>query len=306
MAEWTERDIPDQSGRVAVITGANSGLGLVMATELARHGARVVLAVRRVEAGEEAADGIRRAVTGAQVEVRRLDLASLASVRDFAKEATADLPVIDLLVNNAGVLHMGDRQTTEDGFEAIFGVAVLGHFALTGLLLDQLRTADAPRVLNLSSVFHNKAHLDVNDLMSDNDFGPRRAYGRSKLANTALALELDRRLREEGSPVASVLAHPGICRTNFSPRAFETAGVVARNLDAMVQSTFPSVERGARSLLYAATAPEAKGGRYYGPSGFRELRGPVAEARVNPQAADPAFRKELWSAAERLTGVSYL
>ncbi|MFD3525408.1 oxidoreductase [Streptomyces sp. NPDC058653] len=306
MTEWTERDIPDQSGRVAVVTGANSGLGLVTATELARAGAHVVMAVRNTAAGERASEGIRRSLPNAEVQVRQLDLASLESVRAFAKGMCDDFPSIDLLVNNAAVLHMGEPRTTEDGFEAIFGVAVLGHFALTGLLLDNIRRAGASRVLSVSSVFHKKARLDPNDLMSRDDFTARRAYGRSKLANTAFALELDSRLREAGSAVVSVVAHPGICRTNFSPRAFEDAGVVARTIDRTTQLAFQSAERGVRPLLYAATAPGVRGGQFYGPSGFREIRGKVVEVEANAQAGDPAFRKELWSAAERLTGVSYL
>ncbi|MET4920912.1 oxidoreductase [Streptomyces sp. PSRA5] len=305
MPEWTERDIPDQRGRVAVVTGANSGLGLVTATELARGGAGVVMAVRDTVAGERAVAGIRQAVPGAEIEARQLDLASLHSVRAFAKSMNDDFPAIDLLVNNAGVLHLGPPRTTDDGFEAHFGVNMLGHFALTGLLLGTLSRADGPRVVSLSSTAHRGARLDFDDLMSRNDFKPRRAYARSKLACTVYGFELHRRLERAGSPVVSVVAHPGICRTNLSPRAFEEHGAFSRAVDRATQRAFPSVQGGARAQLHAATAPGVRGGRLYGPSGFQEIRGPVAVTKPNPEAADPACGKKLWAAAEELTGISY-
>ncbi|MGW7350443.1 oxidoreductase [Streptomyces sp. NPDC054784] len=305
MAEWTERDIPDLSGRVAVVTGANSGLGLVTATELARHGARVVLAVRRIEAGEEAADGIRRATPGAKVEARHLDLGSLRSVRDFAKEVDGDFRAVDVLVNNAGVLHLGPRRETDDGFEAHFGVNVLGHFALTGLLLDALGRAEAGRVVGLSSTSHRGARLDLDDLMGRRGFKPRQAYGRSKLACTVQGLELHRRLERAGWPVRSVLAHPGICRTNLSTRAFEDKDPVSQAIDRATQRVFPSVRGGARPQLHAATAPGVRGGLLYGPSGFREFRGPVAATEPAPAATDPETGRRLWEAAEELTGVRH-
>ncbi|MEW1796270.1 oxidoreductase [Streptomyces niveus] len=306
MTEWTERDIPDQSGRVAVVTGANSGLGLVTATELARGGAHVVMAVRNTVAGERAVADIRRSLPNAAIEARQLDLASLQSVRAFAKGMGDDFPAIDILVNNAGVLHLGSPRTTEDGFEAHFGVNMLGHFALTGLLLGTLGPAAGTRVVSISSTAHRGAHLDFDDLMSRGDFKPRRAYARSKLACTLYGFELHRRLERDGSPVASVVAHPGICRTNLSPRAFEEADPVSRAIDRATQLMFAPVQAGARSQLHAATAPGVRGGQFYGPSGFKEFRGPVALTRPNPEAADPAYGKKLWTAAEALTGVSYL
>ncbi|MFD3482690.1 oxidoreductase [Streptomyces sp. NPDC058665] len=305
MTEWTERDIPDQSGRVAVVTGANSGLGLVTATELARSGAHVVMAVRDTAAAERAAEDIRGTVPDALIEARRLDLASLDSVRAFAKGMNDDFPAIDLLVNNAGVLHLGPARTTADGFETHFGVNMLGHFALTGLLLGILGRAEAPRVVSISSTAHRGARLDFDDLMSRNTFRPRRAYARSKLACTVYGFELHRRLEKAGSPVLSVVAHPGICRTNLSPRAFKERSAISRAVDRATQRAFPSVQGGARSQLHAATAPGVRGGQFYGPSGFQEIRGPVATTEPNPQAADPACGKKLWAAAEELTGISH-
>ncbi|SER60714.1 NADP-dependent 3-hydroxy acid dehydrogenase YdfG [Lentzea xinjiangensis] len=301
MTAWTTDLIPDQNGRVAVVTGANSGLGLVTATELARRGAHVVLAVRNTAAGEEAARGM-----AGSTEVRELDLASLASVRAFAAGLAADHPAVDLLVNNAGVVLLGPRRTSADGFELQLGTNLLGHFALTGLLLDALTAAGGARVVNLSSITHRGAHLDFDDLMFERGYRAATAYGRSKLATTVFGLELDRRLRAAGSPVISTLAHPGVTRTNLTPRAWEHRGrlgeVIAR---AGLLATQP-VEQGALPQLRAATDPGLRGGEFFGPAGLGEIRGRVAEARLSREAADPEVGRRLWGAAERLTGVSYL
>ncbi|MBM2614737.1 SDR family NAD(P)-dependent oxidoreductase [Actinoplanes sp. LDG1-06] len=286
---------------IAVVTGANSGLGRVTATHLARSGARVVLAVRNTTAGAEAA----RTMPG-DVEVRELDLASLTSVRTFAAKLTADHPKIDVLVNNAGVVLLGPRRTTGDGFEMQLGTNMLGHFALTGLLLDSLGAAPAPRVVTLSSITHKRAHLDFDDLMSVRNYGASRAYGISKLATTVFGLELDRRLRAAGSSIVSVLAHPGITRTNLTPRAWEHLGLFGRFVAwAGLLFTQP-VERGAEPQLHAATTPGLRGGEFFGPSGFLEMRGRAVPVRPSTEAADPVVGRRLWAAAEELTGVRYL
>jgi NAD(P)-dependent dehydrogenase (short-subunit alcohol dehydrogenase family) len=284
--------------RLAVVTGANSGLGLVTATELARHGIRVVLAVRNPAAGAQAADGIKRAVPSAGLEVRELDLASLASVEAFAK----DLPAVDLLINNAGLVVLGPRRTTSDGFELHLGTNMLGHFALTGWLLSVDRPA---RVVNLSSIVHKNAHLDFDDLQMERAYNGSRAYGRSKLATTVFGLELDRRLRAAGSPGISVLAHPGLSRSNLTPRAWGN-GRLGRAIGALSSAITQPASRGALPQLHAALAPDVRGGQFFGPSGFREMRGDVTEVRPSREAADPAVGRALWSAAEGLTGVSYL
>ncbi len=301
MAGWTADRIPDQQGRIAVVTGANSGLGLVTATELARHGARVVLAVRNTAAGEEAARRI-----GGDVEVRELDLASLASVRAFAAKLAADHPAVDLLVNNAGLVLLGPRRTTADGFELHMGTNMLGHFALTGLLLENLAAAREARVVNLSSITHKNAHLDFDDLMSERGYGAAPAYGRSKLATTVFGLELDRRLRAAGSPVVSTLAHPGLTRTNLTPRAWEHRGRLGQLIARAGLLVTQPVEQGALPQLRAATDPGVRGGQFFGPAGLAETRGRVTEARLSREAADPEVGRRLWAAAEELTGVSYL
>lgn len=301
MAGWTADRIPDQQGRIAVVTGANSGLGLVTATELARHGAHVVLAVRDTAAGEEAARRI-----GGGVEVRELDLASLDSVRAFAAKLAADHPAVDLLVNNAGLVLLGPRRTTADGFELHIGTNLLGHFALTGLLLDRLEAAREARVVGLSSITHKNAHLDFDDLMSERDYRAAPAYGRSKLATTVFGIELDRRLRAAGSPVVSTLAHPGLTRTNLTPRAWEHRGRFGQLIARLGLLVTQPVEQGALPQLRAATDPGVRGGQFFGPSGFGETRGRVTEARLSREAADPAVGGRLWAAAEELTGISYL
>jgi NAD(P)-dependent dehydrogenase (short-subunit alcohol dehydrogenase family) len=289
----------DLTGRVAVVTGANSGLGRVTATELARRGAHVVLAVRDTAAGDQVASRIGG-------EVRELDLASLASVRRFAAGLTAGHPVIDLLVNNAGVVLLGPRRTTADGFELHLGTNMLGHFALTGLLLDALTAAPAARVVSLSSITHKSAHLDFADLMSTRDYRAAAAYGRSKLATTLFGLELDRRLRAAGSPVISTLAHPGLTRTNLTPRAWEHLGVLGKPIAWLGLLATQPVERGTLPQLKAATDPGVRGGQFFGPAGLGETRGRVTEARLSKEAADPAVARRLWEVAEELTGVHYL
>ncbi len=294
-------NIPDQSGRVLVVTGANSGLGLITATELARAGGRVVLAVRNVAAGREAARRI-----GGDVEVRELDLASLASVHAFADKLAADYPALDLLVNNAGLVLLGPRRTTADGFELHLGTNMLGHFALTGLLLDRLTAAKRPRVVTLSSITHKRAHLNFDDLMAQRSYSASRAYGASKLACTVFGLELDRRLRAAGSPIVSVLAHPGVSRTNLTPRALQHRGLPGRVLAWAGLLVTQPVERGALPQLHAATAADLHGGEFFGPSGFQEMRGDVTRARLSAEAKDEAVGRRLWSVAEDLTGVRFL
>ncbi|MDT0266856.1 oxidoreductase [Streptomyces sp. DSM 44915] len=301
MAGWTADHIPDQHGRIAVVTGANSGLGLVTATELARHGSRVVLAVRDTAAGARAARRI-----GGDTEVRALDLASLASVRAFAGGLLADHQVVDLLVNNAGTVLLGPRRVSADGHELHLATNLLGHFALTGLLLGALAAAPAPRVVSLSSLTHRTAHLDFDDLMGERGYRGAAAYGRSKLATTVFGVELDRRLRAAGSPVVSTLAHPGLTRTNLTPRAWQHRGRLGRTIAWFGLLATQSVARGALPQLRAAADPDVQGGQFFGPAGLFETRGRVTEARLSREAADPTVGKRLWSAAETLTGVRYL
>lgn len=301
MAGWTPDEIPDQTGRTVVVTGANSGLGLVSARELARHGAHVVMACRTPAKAERAAEQIRADVPGASLELRELNLASLASIRAFADALTADHPEIEVLLNNAGIM-MPPRSLTEDGFELQFGTNHLGHFALTGLLLGALQAGDAPRVVTVSSIEHRPGRITFDDLQREK-YGPRSAYQQSKLANVLFGLELDRRLRAAESPLISVLAHPGYSDTNLQRTG--PTGLMRGLLEVGNRILAQSKESGARPQLYAATAPGVRGGEFYGPTGPGEIRGSVGLVTPVPRGRDEATAARLWEVSEELTGVTF-
>jgi NAD(P)-dependent dehydrogenase (short-subunit alcohol dehydrogenase family) len=300
VTKWSADQIADQTGRNAVVTGANSGLGLVTARELARAGANVVLACRDVRKGEAAAAEIRAAVPGAQLQVAEMDLSSLASVRRFAGALEAG--ELALLINNAGIM-MTPQQKTADGFELQFGTNHLGHFALTGLLLERLARADAARVVTLSSIEHKSGHIHFDDLELEHGYNPRKAYRQSKLANAIFGLELDRRLRAAGSPVISVLAHPGYSDTNLQSTG--PTGIVKAFLALSNRLVAQSAEQGALPTLYAATAPDVEGGQYYGPDGFQEMRGRPTTVKVIAEGRDTEAGRRLWEISEELTAVGY-
>ena len=299
-AGWTAKDIPDQTGRTAAVTGANSGLGLVTARELARAGARVVLACRNLDKGHAAVDEIRAAVPEAQLQLEELDLASLASVRGFADRFRATHDRLDLLINNAGVM-APPRRRTADGFELQFGTNHLGHFALTTALLDRMEGREDARVVTLSSTAHKMGRINFDNLAGDRHYFRWNAYGQSKLANLLFALELDRRLRAAGSTVKSLAAHPGYAATNL-----QSAGppmvdrLVMKVGNALVAQ---SDEMGALPILYAATEPGLEGGTYIGPDSFREQRGHPTIVQPNGRARDPETARRLWDVSERLTAV---
>ncbi|MFI6682154.1 oxidoreductase [Streptomyces sp. NPDC050485] len=300
---WSAQDIPDQSGRTAVVTGANSGIGLVTARELARRGARVVLACRSEARGKEAEDRIRGEVPGADAEFRRLDLADLGSVREFA--AAFPYERIDLLVNNAGVMALPYRKTS-DGFETQFGVNHLGHFALTGLLLPRLRAAGAARVVSVSSGLHALANIDLDDLNSERNYRRWVAYGRSKTANLLFIHELARRLRAQGSDIVAAAAHPGYAATNLQTRGVRMEGRRAAERLAELGNRVIAqpAEAGALPTLYAATAPGVRPDSFTGPSVFMWRGAPARSWRARWTLNDVAGER-LWSASERLTGVTY-
>ncbi len=298
--KWSADQIADQRGRTAVVTGANSGLGLVTARELARAGASVVLACRNVEKGTAAAAEIGAAVAGARVRVTELDLSSLASVRRFVE--ALEVSELALLINNAGIM-MTPQQQTAEGFELQFGTNHLGHFALTGLLLGRLTRAQAARVVTLSSIEHKAGHIHFDDLQLEHGYAPRKAYRQSKLANAVFALELDRRLRAAGSPITSVLAHPGYSDTNLQSTG--PTGLMKAVLSVGNRVFAQDAEHGALPTLYAATAADVEGGEYYGPDGFQEMRGRPTKVEVIAEGRDPAVGQRLWELSEELTGVAY-
>ena len=299
--KWTAGDISDQAGKLAVVTGANSGLGRVTALELARHGAEVVIASRSVDKGQAAANEIEAETGGPKARVLALDLGSLDSVREFAGRLEGER--IDLLINNAGVM-MTPQQATSDGFELQFGTNHLGHFALTGLLLEAVQRSDSGRTVTLSSNEHKSGKLDFDDLQKERSYSPRDAYQASKLANAVFAVELDRRLRAAGSPTISVFAHPGYSATNLQstgPTGIAKAAMAISN-----RLLAQSAERGALPTLYAATAPGVQGGEYYGPDGPGEFRGLPRKVEAIPPAYDEENGRRLWEASEELTGVRFL
>jgi len=298
--KWTAADIPDLSGRVAIVTGANSGLGLITARELARRGAEVVVACRSVAKGAAAAADIKAATGGPAPRISQLDLGSLDSVRRFAGEFSDQR--VDLLVNNAGVM-MTPRMVTIDGFELQLGTNHLGHFALTGLLLPSLERGDSSRVVTVSSNEHKGGRLDFDDLQQEAGYSPRGAYQRSKLANAVFAIELDRRLRALAAPVMSVFAHPGYSATNLQSSG--PTGVAKALMAISNRVVAQSADRGALPTLYAATAAAVEGGQYFGPDGIAEMRGFPTRTKAIPEAYDQATGTRLWEVSEELTGVSY-
>ena len=301
--KWTAADIPDQTGRVAIVTGANSGIGLVTARELARKGAEVVLACRNAEKASTALSAIKAAAPLARVDVEALDLSSLASVRAFAERFAESGRALDRLINNAGVM-AAPRRLTEDGFETQIGTNHLGHFALTGLLIEHMRNREGARVVTVSSGVHHRGRIAFDDLHGERKYGRWIAYAQSKLANLLFAFELDRRLRAASSPLVSVAAHPGYSATNLQfaeMSKFESAYMSVGN--ALFAQ---SADMGALPTLYAATAPGVEGGQYIGPGGMFEMRGHPRRVSAAAAAHDEAVARELWSISERLTGVSVL
>lgn len=303
---WTEADIGDQKGRVAVITGANSGIGFEAARALAEHGAEVILACRSAKKAADALSAIQGRAPSAKVRVESLDLSSLASVRAFAERMTRELPKLDLLVNNAGVMAI-PRALTEDGFEMQLGTNFLGHFALTGLLLDLVRAAPAGRVVTLSSGVHHYGRIDFDDLMGERRYQKWRAYSQSKLADLLFALELDRRLRRVNDKVLSVGAHPGYAATNLQYVGAEIEGSKIAHAFMWLGNTLfaQSAAMGALPTLRAAVDPNAEGGNYFGPDGLKEGRGHPVLVRPNRKARDEAVAARLWDVGSKLTGVKF-
>jgi NAD(P)-dependent dehydrogenase (short-subunit alcohol dehydrogenase family) len=293
---WSEADIPDQGGRTAVVTGANSGIGFETARALAAKGARVVLACRSEERGRDAESRLRAAVPQADTRFEPLDLGSLASLRAFAEKLRAAESCLDLLVNNAGVM-MPPYGKTVDGFETQLGTNHLGHFALTGLLLELIRRTPKARVVVVSSLAHFWGRIAWDDLQSERSYNPTRAYGQSKLANLLFMRELQRRFEAARVDALAAGSHPGSTRTELQRHSGLMHAIVA------VFSQEPPA--GALPSLYAATAPDVKGGEYFGPSGFAGCLGPPGRARSSPRAQDAAAARRLFEVSEQLTGVSF-
>ena len=298
---WTADQLPDLSGRRALVTGANSGIGFVTARELARHGAEVVLAVRDTDAGDAAAERIRRAGIRGDVAVERLDLASLESVRAFAGRFEGTL---DVLVNNAGVMAPPRRRTTVDGHELQFGTNHLGHVALTALLLPHLLKSESPRVTTVSSLAHRGGDGRVLDGNPEQGYDPQTSYAQSKLANLLFALELQRRADAAGSPLTSTAAHPGVSSTRlFTSRdGMGANGVVRAILGGFGKVFFAGPDAAEEAVLFAATVAEP--GSYTGPTSLGGARGAIGPALPSDWATDETLAGLLWDRSEQLAGVN--
>ncbi len=305
MNPWSVADIPSQNGKLAVVTGATGGLGYETALALARAGAEVLVTGRNTEKGRVAIEQIKRAVPSAKVRFAMLDLASLTSIRAFAASLIANGRPVDLLINNAGVMDLPTRRLTQDGFELQFGTNHLSHFALTALLLPLLRKAQAPRVVNVSSLAHRGGKIDFANLQAERKYNSWAAYQQSKLANLLFTFELQRQSDAFGWGLMSSAAHPGYARTELIPNGPGTGGLKGMGMKVLGSFLSHSAAAGALPTLFAATASEAAPNGYYGPNGFYELKGSVAPAEVLPQAKDEAVARKLWEVSEQLTGVKW-
>jgi NAD(P)-dependent dehydrogenase (short-subunit alcohol dehydrogenase family) len=305
--------VPDLSGRLAVVTGSNSGLGFGLARRLSAAGADVVMAIRNRAKGEAAIDEIRATVPNAKLTIKPLDLSSLAGVAALGEQLNADGRPIDILINNAGVMTPPKRDTTTDGFELQFGSNHLGHFALTAHLLPLLRAADSPRVVSLSSLAARQGRIHFDDPQFEKSYTPMQAYGQSKLAVLMFARELDRRSNEAGWDILSTAAHPGLTKTNLQiagpshgrskPSTMEQLYKLSWRLTPFL---WQDIDEGILPALYAATSPQAEGGAFYGPHGIYEAAGGgVKVAKVPTRARNDADCRRLWEISEQLTGVSY-
>jgi NAD(P)-dependent dehydrogenase (short-subunit alcohol dehydrogenase family) len=307
MTRWTAADIPNQAGKTAVVTGANSGIGFHTALELARAGARVVLAVRDEVKGNAAIRRLQAEVPDADLHLDLLDLADPGSVHRFAVQVLDTTGPPDLLVNSAGVMGVPQRLTTRDGFELHFDTNHLGHFALAGLLLPGLLTRPGARVVTVSSLAHEHGQIRFDDLQCERSYRPWSAYSQSKLANLLFAFELDRQARASGLDLISVAVHPGVSATNLQtagPRLGHQGFLMPCRLF-FVRRIGQSAAYGALPSLYAATAPEVVGGGFYGPDGPGQLRGNPTRVLPASGALDEQMAQRLWEVSERLTGIRF-
>ena len=294
--QWTSENIPDQSGRVAIVTGANSGIGYETARALAHKGATVIMACRSVEKGQVAAHKIQDEDPQGTVAVMALDLANLSSVRDFAEGFKREFQRLDLLINNAGVMMLPDYTKTADGFEMQFGTNHLGHFALTGLLLETISRTPGARVVMVSSTAERFGRMNFDNLNAEQSYDKQAAYGQSKLANLLFTAELQRRFEAASMDAIAVAAHPGWTTTNLQRHT---------RLRLLNPIFAQGPEMGALPSLYAATSPDVRGGDYFGPGGFMQMRGYPTKVKPTDRSKDEADAKKLWEVSEELTGITF-
>lgn len=311
MAKWNENDIPDLSGKRILVTGAASGIGYEAARAMAQHGAEVLVVDRNEVGGLAAIERIRALRADAKVTFLPLDLGRQQSIRDFAAALVAEGKPLDVLVNNAGINSIGDRLTSADGYELTFAIGHLGHYVLTGLLLPLLNAAPAPRVVTVSSVVHGRGWFDWNDLQMEKRYGSQRAYNQTKLANLLFAREFQRRIDRAGGKIKSIAVHPGVARTSIGASRKNLGQyrlgdhLVSAALSIVMPFLGQPASAGALPTMYAAVSPDAKGGGFYGPDGFGEMKGAPKAAIIKPAAQDMVAAKRLWELTERITGLRY-
>lgn len=301
--KWTVKDIPDQSGKYVIITGANSGLGLASAIALTGKGAIIIMACRSKSRGEAAKSKILNKIPTAQLDLQLLDLASLDSVRNFSTYINSSYKHTDVLMNNAGIMATPYGKTA-DGFELQFGTNYLGHFALTGLIIHKIISAPAGRIISISSLAARQGTINFSDLMSEKKYTPWRAYRQSKLANLLFSFELQRKLLKNNLSVLSVAAHPGIVYTNLH-KAMSISSFFKKLAEMTFYKLAARPEQGSLPQLFAATADDIDPGRYYGPGGFGEYIGYPEEATIPGQAKNIETAQKLWDKSEKLTGIRY-
>lgn len=307
MSNWTADKMPNLEGKTAVVTGANSGLGLEATKKLAEKNAEVVMACRKKEKGLEAKKEIEKEVEDVDLEVMQVDLTSLDSVHQFADDFNSEYEKLDLLFNNAGVMAI-PRKETEDGFEYQFGVNHLGHFALTGLLIEKLEAADGEaRVVTQSSIAHTDGEIDFEDINHEEEYDRWQAYSDSKLANLLFARELDRKLKSEDIEVKSMACHPGVSTTNLFDAEESQHGFIATKVMGLALKVFGQPpEKGCLPMLYAAVSEDIEGGgEYIGPDGLKSFRGNPEKQMPSKKARDEGLAEKLWRKSEELTGVEY-
>ena len=305
--KWTREEMPSLEGQTWVVTGANSGLGLETAKALAAKGALVVMACRDPKRAEAAADEVRRVAPNARLELETLDLASLKSIEDFAAKMAKAYPVLDGLINNAGIMAI-PRRTTADGFEMQLGTNHLGHYALSMRLLPLLEAAKAPRLISVASTAHKFGTMNFDDLMGEKSYKPWAAYGQSKLANLLFIYELNRKLAAAGKKTVAAAAHPGYAATNLQGVGSKMDG--GSKLEGWFMDLGNAImaqpaHMGALPTLYAATVSDVKGGEYFGPGGFMEMGGYPRRCDSNAKSKDVESAKKLWEVSEQLTGVRF-
>ena len=301
---WSTADMPSQKGRIFVVTGGTSGMGFEDAKALTAAGARVVIVARNGQRGQEAIEKIRQEVPAAQVEFEGVDLSSLSSVRDLGKRLRASLPRLDGLINNAAIMATPEHATSVDGLEMQFATNYAGHFVLTAELLPLLRKSEAPRVVTLASIAVHRGTLNLDNLQSTGAYEPMATYAQSKLACLMFAFELQRRSAAGGWGIQSMAAHPGVAVTELVARGPGLDSPQGRQW-ASNRENYQTAAQGAVPTLYAASAPTAQGGVYYGPTGPNEIAGPLGLATVPAIARDAAAAGRLWELSEESTGARF-